>query len=104
VVCRYGGEEFAIILPGMPAEVTQRRVEFLRNEIKYISVMYQGQLLDQATVSAGVSVFPGHGENRETLMRATDKALYCSKKTGRNCVTIAVGYETDSGDNADIAE
>ena len=89
VVCRYGGEEFAIILPGMPAEVTQRRVEFLRNEIKSISVVYQGKPLDQVSVSAGIAVFPAHGEGRESLMRATDQALYQSKKDGRDRVTLA---------------
>ena len=90
VVCRYGGEEFAVILPSMPAEVTQRRVEFLRKEIKSISIVYQGQALGPVTVSAGIAVFPTHGSNREELMRATDQALYHSKQEGRDRTTVAL--------------
>ncbi len=89
VVCRYGGEEFAIILPGMPAEVTQRRVEFLRKEIKAISIVYQGKQIEPVTMSAGIAVYPAQGTNREELMRATDKALYRSKQEGRDRTTVA---------------
>ncbi len=89
VVCRYGGEEFAIILPGMTADVTGRRIEFLRQEIKALSVIYQGRPLNQVTVSAGIAAFPLHGVTRESLMRATDRALYRSKQEGRDRITVA---------------
>jgi len=73
----------------MTADVTGRRIEFLRQEIKALSVIYQGRPLNQVTVSAGIAAFPLHGVTRESLMRATDRALYRSKQEGRDRITVA---------------
>ncbi len=90
VACRYGGEEFALVFPGMPADVAVTRVETLREEIAARDIHYLGQTLDQITVSLGVAVFPQHAMDLESLVHAADQALYRSKKDGRNRHTIAI--------------
>jgi diguanylate cyclase (GGDEF)-like protein len=89
VVCRYGGEEFAVILPESTAREAAKRSEELRAAAKSLRVPYQGQLLDEISVSLGVSAFPEHAENREELLRVADACLYRSKSDGRDRVTVA---------------
>lgn len=89
IACRYGGEEFAIVLPGAPAEITLRRVDALRKEIQSLSIQYRGNPLAQITISAGVSVYPMHGPDEESLIHAADQALYSAKQKGRNQSVLA---------------
>lgn len=89
IACRYGGEEFAIVLPGAPADITLRRVDALRKEIQSLTVQYRGNPLSQITVSAGVSVYPIHGPDQESLIHAADQALYAAKQKGRNRSILA---------------
>ena len=90
VACRYGGEEFVLILPGMPFDVARRRAEELRRAIGEASVEYGGQSLGSVTISVGVASYPQHGIAGAELLSAADKALYCAKDRGRNQV---VTYE-----------
>jgi diguanylate cyclase (GGDEF)-like protein/PAS domain S-box-containing protein len=88
-VCRYGGEEFAIILPESTAANAERRANSLRMEVSGIRLRHQDQALDRVTISVGVAAFPENGANMEELLRAADQALYQSKADGRDRVTIA---------------
>ena len=88
IACRYGGDEFVLILPNAPLEIAQQRAEKLREGCKEILVD-PGQLPGQITLSAGVATFPDQGATRETLFQAADAALYAAKKTGRNRVVAA---------------
>jgi diguanylate cyclase (GGDEF)-like protein len=87
--CRYGGEEFLMILPEATREITQMRAEQIREEIRGLKVQYEGQILESVTLSLGVAMFSEHGTTREALFNAADGALYRAKHEGRNRVVIA---------------
>jgi len=89
VVCRYGGEEFAVILPESNAADAARRADHLRSDAKTIEIRHQGQLLNPVTFSVGVAAFPENGATAEEILRAADQSLYQSKAEGRDRVTVA---------------
>ena len=85
IACRFGGEEFVVIMPSSPLESAFQRAESLCKQIAALSIHYNQKILN-ATVSAGVAVYPKHGENGDALLRAADSALYWAKSSGRNRV------------------
>lgn len=87
IVCRYGGEEFVILMPGASQEVAHERAELWRQVFSETAVEYDGINLS-ATFSAGVATFPQHGKTDEALLQAADRALYQSKNAGKNKVTM----------------
>lgn len=89
LICRFGGEEFTIILPGAPMEVAEARAEQLRELIQAspVALGEEGQLL--VTASLGIATFPDHGADMAALIDAADDALYEAKENGRNRVVIA---------------
>lgn len=95
LACRYGGEEFSVIIAEVDAEGTYKCVETIREAIKHLSLHHRGQTLGTITVSAGIATFPAHGETPEDLTRAADEALYQAKKSGRD--RIAVYEPLESG-------
>jgi diguanylate cyclase (GGDEF)-like protein/PAS domain S-box-containing protein len=88
LACRYGGEEFSLILAEVDTEGTHKCVESIREAIKHLSLHHRGQTLGTITVSAGIATFPAHGDNSEDLIRAADEALYQAKKAGRDCIFV----------------
>ncbi len=88
--CRYGGEEFAIILPESSAQDAAIRADALRAEVKNLRLQYKKQTLGPLTLSAGVAAFPEHGSTSEELLKIADECLYESKSKGRDVVTVAV--------------
>ncbi len=89
IACRFGGEEFTLILPGATLESAEKRAEELRRSIESLDVSYNGQMLGHITISAGIANFPLHGSNAEQLVNAADHALYQAKETGRNRIVVA---------------
>lgn len=89
IACRYGGEEFMLILPDAPLDVTRKRAEQLWKEVKELQIPLAGKKLEPPTVSFGVAVYPEHGETREAILRAADAALYRAKAEGRDRVVVA---------------
>lgn len=89
VICRFGGEEFAIILPEASAKDAAKRAQALRSEAKKLAVRHQGQILDSVTLSVGVAAFPEHGSTSEEILRMADQCLYQAKAEGRDRVTLA---------------
>jgi diguanylate cyclase (GGDEF)-like protein/PAS domain S-box-containing protein len=89
IACRYGGEEFTLILPEGSAEVTLQRANALREAIKRLDVHHRNQAIGRVTVSMGVAIFPEHGRTGPALLQAADVALYHSKDLGRDRVTLA---------------
>jgi diguanylate cyclase (GGDEF)-like protein/PAS domain S-box-containing protein len=89
IACRYGGEEFTLILPEGTGAVTRQRAEFYKDAIQRLDVQYRGLPLGRVTASMGVAIFPDHGRTSKALLEAADKALYRSKSAGRDRVTMA---------------
>jgi diguanylate cyclase (GGDEF)-like protein/PAS domain S-box-containing protein len=89
IACRYGGEEFTLILPGAPKEVVEKRAELIRTKIKSVMIEYHHQHLGPITLSIGVATFPQHGKQFEQVLRAADAALYQAKNQGRDKVVVA---------------
>jgi diguanylate cyclase (GGDEF)-like protein/PAS domain S-box-containing protein len=92
-VCRYGGEEFVIILPTADLDGARARAERLRMKTKELTIVYQGQTLRMVTFSMGVAEFPRHGTTPQELMAAADAALYQAKREGRDRVVVAASPE-----------
>ena len=88
IACRYGGEEFLLILPDMSPEILKSRAENIRREIKKIKIVYQGKDL-AVTISLGVAILPQHGPTIEDAMKAVDDALYQAKADGRDQTVMA---------------
>jgi len=88
LACRYGGEEFILILPGAQMEDAVRRAGAICHAFQHLSIDFNGSRLS-ATVSVGIAVYPDHGENTSQLIMAADLALYQAKEAGRNCVRTA---------------
>jgi diguanylate cyclase (GGDEF)-like protein len=97
IPCRYGGEEFTLILPDISPEVLLERAETIRKGVKDLEVLFQDKLLGGVTISLGLSYFPQHGENSEALLQAADAALYQAKRNGRNRVVMS-GCKLEKGD------
>jgi diguanylate cyclase (GGDEF)-like protein/PAS domain S-box-containing protein len=86
VACRYGGEEFLIILPETSLEDTFKRAEALREEIKKMEAVFPGQVAGTITMSLGVAAYPEKGLRMEDVLRVADTALYKAKQEGRDRV------------------
>jgi diguanylate cyclase (GGDEF)-like protein len=89
IACRYGGEEFLIILPETSLGDTLKRADALREEIKKMEMVFQGQILGSITMSMGISAYPEKGTKMEDLLRAADTALYKAKQEGRDRVVLS---------------
>jgi diguanylate cyclase (GGDEF)-like protein len=90
ICCRYGGEEFAILLPESSARDAIRRADELRSQVKALRLQYKKQSLGTLTISVGVAAFPEHASTTEELLKIADKCLYESKSRGRDVVTAIV--------------
>jgi diguanylate cyclase (GGDEF)-like protein/PAS domain S-box-containing protein len=89
IPCRYGGEEFLLVLPGIDQQSALQRVEAWRAAFAALQVPF-GNLTLQATLSVGLACYPDHGTTPDGLIDAADVALYRAKENGRNQVILAV--------------
>lgn len=87
IVCRYGGEEFVILMPNASLEDAYARAEAWRLEYSTKILNFEGKDLT-ATFSSGVATFPTHGTEGEAILQVADEALYQSKSNGRNRTTL----------------
>ena len=88
IASRFGGEEFALVLPDATLEAVQRRAEGIRAAIHRLKLEYRGQPLGKITASFGVALAPDHAGDPESLLRASDQALYNAKAAGRDRVVV----------------
>lgn len=86
-VARYGGEEFLIFIANSNTKRVQIKIEEIRKGISELNLAYEGQNA-KVTASFGISGYPKQGLTQEELIVNADKALYESKATGRNKVTV----------------
>ncbi len=91
IPCRYGGEEFTMILPEAPPAVAQRRAEEIRIAVERMTVRHLQREIGGVTVSIGLALFPQHGSGTGELLRLADAALYRAKHNGRNRVELYGG-------------
>jgi diguanylate cyclase (GGDEF)-like protein/PAS domain S-box-containing protein len=87
IICRYGGEEFLLVLPGMTKEGAIERAEQLRRAIAATRISHGASQIT-VTASFGVASFPLHGLTTDELIAAADRALYSAKSDGRNRVNL----------------
>ena len=99
IVCRYGGEEFILILPGAGEQETLQRAEQLRAGVKTIVIQNGSIDPPSVSISLGVAVYPGAGRNTTRLLKAVDEALYRAKRDGRDRVCLAGDLPSDSAGN-----
>ena len=85
IPCRYGGDEFIVVLPGASLKVTQERAELLRESTHNLPIQFD----ETVTISLGIAVFPENGATSEAVLKAADDALYRAKSAGRDRVVIA---------------
>jgi len=90
IACRFGGEEFAVILPGAPLLVARTRAEGIRSAIESMPLDFGGRNLGPLTVSVGVASMPAHAQDWSFTLQQADRALYTAKQAGRNRVVAAV--------------
>ena len=88
IVCRYGGEEFLIVLANVSAEALHTRAVRLLERVHGLTVQCDGHLVTGITASAGIAISPGHGTSIEGLIAAADAALYAAKSAGRDRVAV----------------
>jgi diguanylate cyclase (GGDEF)-like protein len=84
VVCRYGGEEFALVLPDTTPDGARHRGEEIR-----VAIGRERNALSGVTASAGIALFPSNAFDADSLIRAADAALYEAKQSGRDRVRMA---------------
>jgi diguanylate cyclase (GGDEF)-like protein/PAS domain S-box-containing protein len=90
IACRFGGEEFVLVLLDSPLEAARNRIEKICTLVKEMQIRYGDQLLGTVSLSAGLVGTPEQDMNVDQLLRAADEALYAAKRAGRDC-TVAYG-------------
>jgi diguanylate cyclase (GGDEF)-like protein len=89
IACRYGGEEFTIILPEIDRQAALQRAEEIREATAHLVVRHHDRRIGPVTVSIGVAMYPLQGKDGTQLREAADRALYRAKHAGRDRVEIA---------------
>ena len=89
VACRFGGEEFVLILPGLDRAGAFARLDAFRRTVSALVVVHEGRELPRVRVSIGASFFPEHGHRVDALLAHADRALYAAKQGGRDRVVLA---------------
>jgi diguanylate cyclase (GGDEF)-like protein len=84
LACRYGGEEFLLVLFNTDADAAKVRAELLREEVSHIHIKYGSQAVGPIQISIGIAVYPQDGLTSAELIETADKALYEAKNSGRN--------------------
>jgi len=95
IACRYGGEEFVIIMSdiaNVPESSLFERAETIREAVSKLSLRLDNQALGPVTVSIGIATFPNDGTVVDQLLRAADQNLYRAKRAGRNLVVASETY------------
>ena len=89
IACRFGGEEFGVILPGATLEQSRNKAEAIRAAFASMNLDFEGAPLGTLTLSAGIAALPPGKQDWAQVMRQADRALYTAKQAGRNRVIAA---------------
>jgi diguanylate cyclase (GGDEF)-like protein len=82
ISCRYGGDEFVLVLPDSSVANTQERLDEIRKFLKGLQIHYGEKTFEMITLSAGIAQTPEHGTSASELLQAADEALYAAKQDG----------------------
>jgi diguanylate cyclase (GGDEF)-like protein len=93
IACRYGGDEFVVVLGNVAEMIALERAEKLREGIAKHSILYKNEKVS-ISVSIGIVVFPDHGSSAELLLQRADQALYRAKQMGKNRIVV---YSEEQG-------
>lgn len=93
IVCRYGGEEFVIVMPGASVPTVSKCAEEIRSKFEALCVVSESHEI-HATISLGAAIYPLHGSNVDEVFVHADRAMYRAKQDGRNRVVV---YSAESG-------
>lgn len=89
IVARYGGDEFAALLPDTSGEEARKRCEAVRGAVEKLPLLRKlGGTITAVTTSQGIAAYPGDAGDKKSLWEAADRALYEAKENGRNCVVL----------------
>ena len=89
IACRYGGEEFLLLMSDCTQQFVMQRAEQLRTGIAQLQVQFQQRPLPPITVSIGIALYPEHADALDQLIDEADRALYRAKGSGRNRAMVA---------------
>lgn len=89
LACRYGGEEFVLVMSDASIETITKRAETLLQQVRELELTHKNKSLGNITISIGISIFPKHNGDAEELLSIADKALYEAKSNGRDQIQIA---------------
>ena len=88
IACRFGGEEFVVVMPESSIEGAVQKSEAIRAAVKDLDLQYDGQSIGRISASFGVALYPAHAGDADALIRAADEALYRAKSEGRDRVVV----------------
>jgi len=88
ILCRYGGEEFVLVMTHALPRAVRERAEALREGVQGLMVEHGARQIGAITVSIGIAMLPDQGESGQSVLHAADAALYEAKRAGRNCVVL----------------
>lgn len=90
IVCRYGGDEFIVVLPDSTQQVTTERAELLARMARKFKFQYEKVILPNISISIGISFYPDSGLSKAEILNAADMALYRAKNSGRGQVALSI--------------
>jgi diguanylate cyclase (GGDEF)-like protein len=97
IACRYGGEEFTLILPDATIEIARERAEQVRTQIRKLLLEHRRKSLGTITASLGIASFPEDSSSPSGLVQAADAALYRAKQQGRDRTMLAAEITPPDG-------
>ncbi len=100
IACRYGGDEYVLIMPDASLKATFERAESIRRDAESWSFKIDGKTIASPAISCGVAIFPDHGSTGDAVLQAADAALYAAKTGGRNQTRMPGDETISSGYNA----
>ena len=96
ILCRYGGEEFVLVMTHVSQSAVWERAEALRLGVQGLKVEQESRQIGPVTLSIGVAMLPDHGNSGQAVLQAADAALYQAKRAGRNRVVLGGGMQAAS--------
>jgi diguanylate cyclase (GGDEF)-like protein len=89
VACRYGGDEFLLVLPDASRAISRGRAKLICEYARQLHPQYEGRTIGPVALSFGVAIYPQNGSTSQLIMKSADEALYRAKRTGRGQLHMA---------------